>query len=303
MILSDHGFGAQAGTLRSAYQRYHRACGCYPSDMRLILVLAIVACAAAAQQLTFAPFHQNGIYQAGERAGWTVTRPAGSGLPEKFAFAIKENNQTVLKTGVLDLSSGTASINITVDEPAMLYVQVSPQGATPQDKPYTTLGAAIAPHRLQPSVPRPADFDAFWESKLKALRGIPINPVLAPVPSRVSGVDLSMLKLDSLGSHVQGYLAKPQREGKFPALVIYQYAGVYVLQPETVTNRAAEGWLALDVDSHDMPPNEPTGPPRNYQSVGDTDRETSYFLNMYLRDTRAITTSPRVRIGTVRPLS
>jgi len=97
-----------------------------------------------------------------------------------------------------------------------------------------------------------------------------------------------MLKLDSLGSHVQGYLAKPQREGKFPALVIYQYAGVYALQPETVTNRAADGWLVLDVDSHDMPPNESTGPPRNYHGIGNTDRETSYFLNMYLRDTRAI---------------
>jgi cephalosporin-C deacetylase-like acetyl esterase len=37
-----------------------------------------------------------------------------------------------------------------------------------------------------------------------------------------------------------------------------------------------------------MPPNESTGPPRDYQAVGNTDRETSYFLKMYLRDTRAI---------------
>jgi cephalosporin-C deacetylase len=255
--------------------------------MRFILVLVIAACAAA-QQLTFAPFHQNGIYQIGERAGWTVTRPAGAGLPEKFAFAIKKNDQAVLKTGILDLSSGSGTMEITLDEPAMLYVQVSAQGATPQDKPYATLGAAIAPHRLQPSVPHPPDFDAFWESKLKALREIPIHPVLTSVPSHVQGVDLSQLKLDSLGSHVQGYIAKPEREGKFPALVIYQFAGVYALQPETVTSRAAEGWLALDVDSHDMPPNESTGPPRDYQAVGNTDRETSYFLKMYLRDTRAI---------------
>ena len=28
--------------------------------------------------------------------------------------------------------------------------------------------------------------------------------------------------------------------------------------------------------------------PRNYQAVGNTDRETSYFLNMYLRDSRAL---------------
>jgi len=153
--------------------------------MRFILVLVIAAFAAAAQQLTFAPFHQNGIYQVGERVGWTVMRPAGAGLPEKFKFAIKKNNQAVLKTGILDLSSGSATIEMTVDEPAMLYVQVDPPDGTPHDKPYATLGAAVAPHRLQPSVPRPTDFDTFWESKLKALRAMPINPVLTPVPSRV----------------------------------------------------------------------------------------------------------------------
>jgi len=91
-----------------------------------------------------------------------------------------------------------------------------------------------------------------------------------------------------VGSHVQCYLAKPSREGKFPALVIFQYAGVYALRPETVTDRAAEGWLAFDVDSHDIPPSEATGVAKTYQSIGNTSRETSYFLNMYLRDARAI---------------
>jgi dienelactone hydrolase len=70
-------------------------------------------------------------------------------------------------------------------------------------------------------------------------------------------------------------------------LVYYQYAGVYPLQKSLVTDRAAEGWLALDVDSHDMKPEEATAP-KEYAKIGNTDRETSYFLNMYLRDTRAL---------------
>jgi len=69
--------------------------------------------------------------------------------------------------------------------------------------------------------------------------------------------------------------------------VIYQYAGVYALQKSTVTDRAAEGWLAFNVDSHDMPPDQATAP-RDYASLGNSSRETSYFLNMYLRDTRAL---------------
>ena len=54
-----------------------------------------------------------------------------------------------------------------------------------------------------------------------------------------------------------------------------------------MTDRAAEGWLALDVDSHDMPPDQATAP-MNYARIGYDSRETSYFLNMYLRDTRAL---------------
>ena len=45
----------------------------------------------------------------------------------------------------------------------------------------------------------------------------------------------------------------------------------------------------LNVDSHDKLPSDPSGNvPRDYQAVGNTDRETSYFLNMYLRDSRAL---------------
>lgn len=237
------------------------------------------AAGAAAQQLTFTPLRPDGIYRTGEKAGWKVT---GSST-EPYTYTIKKNNMDTIKTGTLDLSSGAATIETTLDAPAMLYVDVAgPGGAA------THLGAAVAPAKFEPSVPRPADFDAFWDSKLEELAEIPIHPVLAPEQTDVSNVDLFTVKLDSVGSHVQGYLAKPSREGKFPALVIYQYAGVYALQRKTVTDRAAEGWLAFDVDSHDLPPDEATGVPRNYQTLGNTDRETSYFLTMYLRDARAI---------------
>jgi cephalosporin-C deacetylase-like acetyl esterase len=244
----------------------------------LALVCAFVS-AAPAQQLSFTPFHENGVYDIGERAGWTVTQ--GAATVSKYGYVIRKNNLDAIQTGTLDLSSGTDTIIARLNEPAMLYVEVAAE-------PAIHVGAAIAPWKLQPSVPRPADFDAFWDAKLKALREIPIHPILTPTTTSRAGVELYTVKLDSLGSHVQGYLAKPSGDGKFPALIIYQYAGVYALRPETVTDRAAEGWLAFDIDSHDLPPTEATGIPSTYQSIGNTDRETSYFLNMYLRDARAI---------------
>jgi cephalosporin-C deacetylase len=260
----------------------------------------VIACAfaAQAQQVTFVPFHQTGIYEIGERAGWTATLAPGTAAGvSAYSYVIKKNNRDVIQTGTLDLASGSAAMETTLNEPGMLYVEVLPTSATatvPSAAPSADkgsaihLGAAIAPWKLQPSVPRPSDFDSFWDSKLVELSQIPINPVLTPAPTGRVGVDLYTVSLDSLGSHVQGYLSKPSRAGKFPALIIYQYAGVYALRPESVTDRAADGWLALDVDSHDMPPSQATGISGNYQAIGNTSRETSYFLNMYLRDARAI---------------
>ncbi len=257
---------------------------CSPARLLATLAMAYAfpALAADAQQFTFEPFHKNGIYELGERAGWTATV-----APGKFSYVIRKNNLDTLQSGTVDPASGSNTIETTVEEPAMLYVEVIPEGArAPAGAIH--LGAAIAPWKLAPSVPKPADFDSFWDSKLKALSEVPINPVLIPTPTAKAGVELFTVKLDSLGSHVQGYLAKPSREGKFPALIIYQYAGVYALHAETVTDRAAEGWLAFDVDSHDLAPTEATGVESNYAAIGNTSRETSYFLNMYLRDARAI---------------
>lgn len=241
------------------------------------LVFAIAAVAAA--QSTFTPFHADGIYAAGEKAGWSVALPPGAA----YSYSIRKNNAEVIQAGTLESSTGAATLETRLEEPAMLYVEVRP----PQG-PAIHLGAAVAPWKLRPAVPRPADFDAFWDGKLAALREIPIHPVLTPVPTTQPGVELFSFKLDSLGSHVRGYLARPNREGKFPALVVFQYAGVYALQPQTVTDRAAEGWLAFDVDSHDIAPDTGEGVPKNYQAIGNTDREKSYFLGMCLRDTRAI---------------
>ena len=62
-----------------------------------------------------------------------------------------------------------------------------------------------------------------------------------------------------------------------------------LLMPAAAARRAAEGWLMINVDSHDKLPSDPAGTvPRGYQAVGHTDREMSYFLNMYPRDSRAL---------------
>lgn len=262
-----------------------------------LILLLVAAANAGAQQLVFTPYHANGIYDVNEKVGWTAALPPGTAAPAgPYTYTIKKDNfGDPIKTGTLDLAAGSVSIEVTVNQPCMLYVQVTALTAASEATPGRSrarggmaLGAAVTPTKIAPSQPRPADFDSFWEAKIKALSDVPANPELVPGDSGRPGVEFYTFKLDSLGSKVHGYLAKPAKSGKFPALVIFQWAGVYALPKNTVLDRAAEGWLALNVDSHDKDPNAPGGPPANYQSVGNTDRETSYFLKMYLRDYRAI---------------
>jgi cephalosporin-C deacetylase len=273
------------------------------------------------EQLTFTPYHANGIYQTGETVGWTVT-PGPVAPTYAYRWTIRRNNAVILSEGKLDLSTGRDKIEITGDQPEMIYVAIEPYATLPakpsevdsranasgQD-PVTysdeatayvggntgrnnglyAVGAAVAPTKLGLSTPRPADFDSFWDAKLAQQAKVPIHAILTPIESEAPGVEVDMFTLDALGSHAHGYVAKPARDGKFPAVIQLQYAGVYALNLRGDEQRAAEGWLMINVDSHDKLPSDPSGNiPRNYREIGNTDREKSYFLNMYLRDSRAL---------------
>jgi cephalosporin-C deacetylase-like acetyl esterase len=280
---------------------------------RLALVVAYSAASLSAQrapiqqQLTFTPYHATGLYNTGDTVGWTVT-PGPTAPTYAYKWTARGNNAVVLKEGKLDLSSGKGTIEIVPDQPGMIYVAVEAYaslaapdptpssdasrftgGNTGRDTGFYALGAAVAPGKIGLSTPRPTDFDTFWEGKLAEQARVPINPVLTPAPTDVPGVELNIFQLDALGSRAHGYVAKPAREGTFPAVIQLQYAGVYALNAGADARRAAEGWLVINVDSHDKLPSDPSGNiPRTYQAVGNTDRESSYFLNMYLRDSRAL---------------
>jgi cephalosporin-C deacetylase len=111
------------------------------------------------------------------------------------------------------------------------------------------------------------------------------------------GVAYWKITLDNIrGTHIEGQIARPEKGKKFPALLIVQWAGVYGLQKNWVTDRAAEGWLALDIEPHDLPIDKPeafyreqfAGPLKDYWSIGNDNRDTSYFLRMYLSCYRAV---------------
>jgi cephalosporin-C deacetylase-like acetyl esterase len=215
---------------------------------------------------------------------------------KEVAYVLKKGGLTVTKQGTLDVSAGPATLKTSLDEPGTMLVElrVKQQGGK---EVRALAGAAAAPEKILPSAPPPDDFDAFWTAKIAQLEAIPPNPQLEPTDGGKAGVDYFKLQLDNINnSHVYGQIAKPQKEGKFPAVLIVQYAGVYGLPKTNVTNRAAAGWLALNIMAHDLPFDQPEDfykqasqtTLKDYMSIGDEDRDTSYFLRMYLGCYRAV---------------
>ncbi|MFZ4507561.1 MAG: acetylxylan esterase [Fimbriimonas sp.] len=233
------------------------------------------------------PYHADGVYALGEKAGWTVTGPSS-----KVKYTLKLNNKVELQTGELDLTKGPAKIEVSAKEPTMVFMQLTPEGAKPMD-----FGAAVAPTRLKPVVPTPPDFGAFWDRKLKDLRAVPENAVVTPAESVLKEVDYATIRMDHIGGgHVYGQIARPKKEGKYPAILQLQWAGgPYPLNPWWIAGRAAQGFIVLNIQAHDVLPVEPQSyydalpdSLKNYSSIDIEDREKNYFVSMYLRGVRAV---------------
>jgi cephalosporin-C deacetylase len=257
------------------------------------LCLANMAVADESAGPAFVPYRSSNIYPLGEIAGWNVTLPWSS---PTVSYVIRKNNLAEIGRGTL--RPGTpAKIEAKLDEPGMVYVEVTQN--TPDAKP-KALGAAVAPDKIGPAIPAPADFDAFWSAKIAALRKVPAKPQLTEKPSDKDGVDFAILSMNHVeGKHVWGQVAKPRdasKKKKYPGLVILQWASPpYPLHKSWVTDRAAEGWLAVNIEPHDVMPDQPQSyydalpaELKNYNTIETRNRDRNYFLYMYLADIRAV---------------
>ena len=284
----------------------------------IVFIVVTLVAQAGFGQVIITPKNADGLYRAGEKAVWTV-KPGPQSATTAVDYTIHKNGGTAqLNKGTLDLSSGSATVEIGLDEPGQIVLEVSPQKkateagsdeATPSKASPgpgrfgfggfgggTRDGAIIDAEHIKPMLARPDDFDAWWEKKLDLLHAIPANAKLDKVDVNIPDIEYYKITLENINdTQVHGQLAKPAKEGKFPAILQLQYAGVYPLQRQWVTDLARKGWLALNVVAHDMPIDDQAeiqklarGPLSNYQSIGNTDRETCYFLRMYLGDCRAL---------------
>jgi cephalosporin-C deacetylase len=259
-----------------------------------LLPVAPIACAlvvanwCCAQPIRIEPDRTNGVYQIGDTVHWTVEWKGGTNAPVA-RYTLKSGGLTNVGQGNLNFTDNVATLESKFDAPNTMLVEVAWQPDNNFNRAWG--GAVAAPEKIKPAAPPPDDFDVFWEAKIQGLKRVPANPQLEKVDIDKTNIAYWKITLDNIrGAHIQGQIASPEKGEKFPALLILQYAGVYALQKNWVTDRAAEGWLALDIEAHDLPIDQPNsfykeqyaGPLKNYWNIGNDAADKSYYLRMYL---------------------
>ena len=241
-------------------------------------------------------------YQPGE----TVTflfKPATDSLKGSVAdWQLSKDGLPPFQEGKTQLSEdGTFRIEGKLDEPGFLSCKIiasAPSGL----KVSALCAAAISPETIQPSMPPPDDFDLFWDNKRKQLANIQPNPRLTKAPSPQPDIELFDVQIKSVGPDVSGYFARPtaKEPALKPAILTLHGAGVRSASTSGPIAWAKEGFIAMDINAHGIPNGRPpehydgqatslsATSLKDYRFRGITNRESHYFVGMFLRIIRAI---------------
>lgn len=256
---------------------------------------------AAEQSLAITQGAADGIYAKGATITWQVEAKGEGAVPlNAVSYVVHKGGATEVSKGTLDLSKGPGTVTASLDTPGTLMLDLvakAPAGSKDVKDLKGASGAAVEPKSITAGAPCPADFDAFWADKLKELAAVPANPQLTSMPSDKDGVDYWQITMDNIrGTHIRGQIARPHKEGPCPAMLIVQWAGVYALPKNFVTEPASRGWLVLNISAHDLPIDQPKefykekgdGELKGYTAINNDDREKSYFLRMFLSCSRGV---------------
>lgn len=270
------------------------------AHVALALLAAVPAAASTNYTLSVATDRTNALYRVGDPVVFSI-RLLLDGAPvasNEVAWSVSKDGVPPVARGKSLLRGGGAAVTNTLSEPGFLLCRATfadaPSGVACQ----AFAGAAVDPLDIKPSLPPPADFDAFWAEQKRRLAAVPIQARLVPLTNSPAALACFDLQADGVGAPVSGYLARPAGAAtrSLPAILTVHGAGVRSASLGAAVNWARRGMLALDINAHGIPNGEPPeyyaalyeGRLKNYYRQGRDSRETNYFLGMMLRVVRAI---------------
>ncbi len=219
--------------------------------------VSVIASAQIPEQMVkviVSPDHDDWQYKTGEKAIFSVqvlyhNNPL-KGVksyyeigPEKMDPAKKDSvlltgKEIVLDGGTLS-SPGFLRCIVTLDFEGRKYRGLATAGYNPAE--------------IKPTVKKPADFIAFWESAKAELATVPLNTKMTLMPERCTeNVNVYMVNLQNIGnSRLYGIVSIPKKEGKYPAVLEVPGAGVRAYSPDI--NLAERGVITFVIGIHGIP--------------------------------------------------
>ena len=237
------------------------------------------------------------VYALNEPIKFQVSlRSYGRPVTGKVKYVLS-NDGVSLSTGESRINQGVLTLDAKRETPGFARCDVAFE-VLPGKTISARATAAVEPETILAEISAPEDFDAFWAEQKKQLADVPLNSKLKPVWSTASGVDAFEVKVDCVGEPVSGYFARPQnaKPSSLPALLRVHGAGVSSASLTNVVQIGEQGMLSLEINAHGIPNGRPksfyrelaTTTLKDYFHQGKSNRNSCYFLGMYLRAKRAI---------------
>ncbi len=227
-----------------------------------VLALALVFSAAAQTKarrgyvdFLVTPTHHNALYDLGEAAALKVSAWAGGNAVDNIQihFTAGPDGMSADTSGVVLMCNGEALVPFgTMHKPGFRFCKVKfvYDGESFRDD----VKVGFAPQLIEPSIPQPADFDAFWAKTLKQTSKIPMEVEIVPLPDKsTERVKVSMVKIQHYekGRYIYGYLQEPNDQEKHPVMLHPPGAGVKRINP---TPQFAElGFITLTIGINELP--------------------------------------------------
>lgn len=253
---------------------------------------------------------EDALYRQGEIVTFNVelkhNQPAAAAdLADEIEWTLSKDGVAPVQTGKLTLKNGRGVVTGTLNEPGFLQCKVTFKGAAPALSALSAAGVDLT--AIKPSLPAPADFDAFWSAQKKLLAAVPLNTRLisVPPPATRKGAETFSFEVDSIGAPSTGFYGRPigAKPKSLPAVLFVPGAGVRSANLDSMAGWAAAGMIVAEINAHGVANGESreyyaaldSGELKDYRVRGRESRDTYYFKGVYFRVLRALeflTTQP-----------
>jgi cephalosporin-C deacetylase len=240
------------------------------------------------------------VYKVGETASIAIHMDDDDGKPlANTEFTVQTVGDASIKDKKYQLKTdqeGNATLKLTLNQPGFIRCFIPKETPKGKDKPVA--GIAFEPEKLQPALPKPEDFDAYWDKILAELHALPLDATVTPVDTGRTDVvayEVSIATPDPQAP-ARGFLAHPADASpkSLPARLLTYGAGTFKVAPPLEV--AARGCLVFAVNPHSLPSDKPKefyddirkNELFRYQLKGLPDRDKLYMRNMAIRAYRAL---------------